>query len=103
MQKKNNKISHRSNQRQRLNRKMVLILGASFTGCFLIAILIFFKTSRVDNSMAAGSTFMVTEEAPVTDMTLEAPLLKPNQELVPNVLMVRAIKEEQKSSTGLNK
>jgi hypothetical protein len=81
---------------------MVLILAASFTGCFVVALLIFFKTSRVDNSMAAGSTFMVTEDAPITDMTLDAPVLKNAPEVGPNVLLVRAVKKEQKDVTGHN-
>ena len=50
--------------------------------------------------MASGSTYMVTEDAPVTEMTLEAPVLKSAPEAGPNVLLVRAVKEEQKNSSG---
>ena len=45
--------------------------------------------------MAAGSTYMVTEEPPVTEMTLDAPLLKTSEAPGPNTLLVRAIKYEQ--------
>ena len=50
--------------------------------------------------MAAGSTYMVTEDAPVTDFTLEAPLLKSAPQVGPNTLMVRAVKEEMKKGPG---
>ena len=74
---------------------MVLIVASSFVGCMIAALIIFFKTNRVDQSMAAGSTYMVTEEAPVTDMTLDAPYLKTSEAPASNMLLVRAVKHEQ--------
>jgi len=100
MQKKTNKIGPRGRQRQKLNRKMVLIVAASFSCCVMLAIIIFFKTSRVDQSMAAGSTYMVTEDAPVTEMTLDAPVLKTSPQPGPNTLLVRAVKSDV--NTGVN-
>ena len=100
MQKKNNKIGHRSNQRQKLNRKMILIIAASFMGCMIAALTIFLKTSRVDESRASGNTYMVSEEVPVTEMTLDAPILKSTPEPEPNTLLVRAVKHDK--NTGMN-
>ena len=97
MQKKNNKIGPRYYQRQKLKRKMVLVGAASFIGCMIVALIIFFKTNRVDQSMAAGSTYMVTEEPPVTDFTLDAPILKKGEGPGENTLLVRAVKHEQKN------
>src|SRR4029079_2401102 len=95
MQKKTNKFSPRTNQRQKQRRKMVLIVASSFIGCMIAALIIFFKTNRVDQSMAAGSTYMVTEEPPVTEMTLDALILKTSEAPGPNTLLVRAVKHEQ--------
>ena len=78
---------------------MVLILAASLSGCVIIAIIIFFKTNRVDQSMAAGSTYMVTEEPPVTAFTLEAPILKTGEGPGPNTLLVRAVKNDLNNSS----
>jgi hypothetical protein len=100
MQKQNNKTSPRTRQRQKLNRKLVLIIAASFGGCMIMGIIIFFKTSRVDQSIAAGSTYMVTEDAPVTEMTLDAPVLKSAQQPDPNMLLVRAVKHDH--NNGMN-
>ena len=52
--------------------------------------------------MAAGTTFMVTEAAPVTEMTLDAPLVRSTPDAGPNVLLVRELKKEQKDGTGHN-
>src|SRR6188768_444555 len=95
MQKKNNKIGPRSNQRQKVRRKMVLLVTSSFIGCLIVALIIFFKTNRVDQSMAAGSTYMVTEDLPTTEMTLDAPLLKTGEGPGPNALLVRAVKHSK--------
>jgi hypothetical protein len=101
MQKQNNKISPRGRQRQKLNRKMLLII-ASFSGCLIVGIIIFFKTSRVDQSMAAGSTYMVTEDAPVIEMTLDAPVLKTSPPAGPNMLLVRAVKYDLNNEVNDN-
>ena len=50
--------------------------------------------------MAAGGTYMVTEDAPVTEFTLDAPVLKSAPEPAPNTLLVRAVKEEVNTSRG---
>jgi len=50
--------------------------------------------------MAAGSTYMVTEDLPTTEMTLDAPLLKTGEGPAPNTLLVRAVKYPKKDSNN---
>lgn len=102
MQKKNSKIGPRSNQRQKLSRKMILILTASFMGCMIVALFIFLKTSRVDESMASGNTFMISEDAPVTEKTLDAPIVKSFPTLGPNTILVKAVKHEVNNNANEN-
>jgi len=68
----------------------------------IVALIIFFKTNRVDQSMAAGTTYMVTEEPPTTEMTLVAPILKSGEGPGPNAILVRAVKPA-KNTTNNNR
>lgn len=81
---------------------MILIVAASFIGCMIAALTIFLKTSRVDESMASGNTIMISEEPPVTEFTLEAPIIKTTPPIRPNTLLVRAVKEVR-STNGNDK
>ncbi|MCX6276039.1 MAG: hypothetical protein NTV09_12620 [Bacteroidetes bacterium] len=95
MQKKNNRLKHRTRQRQRLSRKTILILTASSIACMSIALTIFLNTSRVEKSMAAVSVYVVPDEKPVVEMTLDAPVIRQLPVIGPNTILVKALKAEQ--------
>jgi hypothetical protein len=94
MQKKTNRISHHGRQRQKQRRKMILIIGASSIACLAIVLTIFMNTGHVENSQAAANIYTVTDEPPVLEKTLDAPVLKQMPEIGPNTMLVRALKAE---------
>lgn len=94
MNKKNNKLQHRNKQRQKLSRKTILIITASSLACMSIALTIFFNTVKVEKSMAAVSIYLVTDEIPVVEKTLDAPVIMQFPTIGPNTILVRAVKPE---------
>lgn len=102
MQKKNNRIKHRARQRQRLSRKTILILTASGIACMSIALTVFLNTSRVEKSMAAVSIYIVPDEKPVVEMTLETPVIRQLPAIGPNTIMAKAVKAERQPAQDHN-
>lgn len=71
---------------------MVVILTGSCIACMTIALTIFLNTGKVENSMAAVSTYVVPEEHPVVEMTLDAPVIRTVPVIGPNTLIVKNLK-----------
>ena len=94
MQKKNKKISPRGRQKQKLNRKIVLVIAATGIACLGIVLTIIISTSRIDKSMAAESIYLVPEQVPVVEKTLDAPVIIDQPHIGPNTILVRALKTE---------
>ena len=90
MQKKNKRLKQR--QRQRLSRKMVLLISTSGIACLAIALTIFFHTGKVEKSMAAANLYLVPDEKPVVDMTLEAPVIRDIPTIGPNTILAKTMK-----------
>ena len=53
--------------------------------------------------MASGNTFMITEEAPVTEKTLDAPIVKSYPTLGPNTIFVKAVKHDVNNNAHDNR
>ena len=100
MQKKNNRIIHRGKMRQKISRRTILIITASCFTCMIAGLTIFFNTSKVEKSMAA-SVYMVTEEAPTVEKTLDAPVIRQVPAIGPNTIMMRPLKAER-NTAGAN-
>jgi hypothetical protein len=92
MQKKSNRLQARNRQRQKIARKLVILIAASTLTCMVIGLTIFFHGSRVDDSMAAVNIYTVAEDAPVVDKTLDAPILRQIPVIGPNTVLVRPVK-----------
>ncbi len=102
MQKKNNRLKHRTRQRQRMSRKTILILTASSIACMSIALTIFLSTSRVEKSMAAVSIYVVPDENPVVEMILDAPVIRQLPVIGPNTIIVKTLKVDQQAAQNHN-
>lgn len=94
MQNKHNRIIQRTRQRQLQRRKMILIIAASGVACMAIVLTILIQTGNVHDSMAAVSIYTVTEEQPVVEKTLDAPVIKQMPVIGPNTIIVKALKSE---------
>jgi hypothetical protein len=57
-----------------------------------IALTIFLNTSKVEKSMAAVSVYVVPDENPVVEMTLDAPVIRQLPVIGPNTVIVKALK-----------
>ncbi|CAN5676911.1 hypothetical protein BH11BAC1_BH11BAC1_19570 [soil metagenome] len=66
----------------------------SSVACLSIALTIFFNTSKVEKSMAAVSTYTVTDENPIVEKTLDEPFIKQRPTIGPNTILVRSLKAE---------
>lgn len=65
-----------------------------------IALTIFMNTSRVDNTMAAANVYVVPDENPVVDMTLDAPVIRQIPVIGPNTMIVKTVKAETQVAVG---
>lgn len=97
MEKNKGRIQHRFRLRQKLSRRTIIILAASFVTCLTIGITIFINMTRVDSSMADDrsegvATYILEEDVPVTDMTLPAPVVKERPLIGTNTQLMRPVK-----------
>src|SRR5262245_16873277 len=93
----------RSKQRQKLRRRTILIVAASFVLLLTASLTIFFHFSNIDRSTAGtgqgfSGQYLIEEQTFVTDMTLPEPLVSAKPAPGKNVLMVRPIKKASETA-----
>ena len=91
-------MQYRGRQRQKLRHRMILIITATAMACVVIIITVILNTGNVDESTAAVSIYTVIDENPVTEKTLDEPVIKQLPTIGPNTVFVRPIKTVLKTA-----
>src|SRR4051812_23954453 len=91
MDKKGNRMKHRTRRKLKLSQKMVFVMMGSCLTFVIIGLTLFLHISRVDKSTATTKQIFMEEQDYTVEKILVSPVLKATSD--ENVQLIRRVKE----------